>query len=73
MILPTVHLVHCRHLHPGYSMFDWTRYTQSAEDLTGVGGEMIKVSHEELEKHNTEEDAWTVVRGLSVYRKVGEW
>ena len=44
-------------------MFDWTRYTQSAGDLTGVGGQLQRVSSEELAKHNTEENAWTVVRG----------
>lgn len=44
-------------------MFDWTRYTQTAGDLTGVGGQIRKVSQEELVKHNRDEDAWTVVRG----------
>ena len=44
-------------------MFDWTHYTQSAGDLTGVGGQLKRISAEELAKHDTEEDAWTVVRG----------
>ena len=44
-------------------MFDWTHYTQSAGDLTGVGGQLKRVSAEELAKHDTEEDAWTAVRG----------
>ena len=63
MILSQLPFLFHSHLHPGYSMFDWTHYTQSAGDLTGVGGQLLRVSAEELAKHDTEEDAWTVVRG----------
>ena len=63
--IPIPCLVIHRHIHPGYSMFDWTRYTQTAGDLTGVGGQIRKVSQEELAKHNRDEDAWTVVRGMN--------
>jgi cytochrome b involved in lipid metabolism len=53
-------------------MFDWTHYTQSAGDLTGVGGQLQRVSAEELVKHDTEEDAWTVVRGMRERKGEGE-
>lgn len=51
--------------HPGYSLFEWNRICEKEQDLAGVGGRMLRVTPDELSKHNTESDAWTAVRGIS--------
>ena len=35
----------------------------SGVDLTGVGGRLIRVTPEELKKHNTREDCWMAING----------
>ena len=52
-----------RNLGPGCGMLDWIRLCRSGKDLTGIGGAQIFVTEEELEKHSTPEDGWTVIRG----------
>ena len=52
-----------RNVHPGYSMFEWNVLCQSGQDLSGVGGKLRRVTLEELERHSTEGDVWTAVRG----------
>ncbi len=47
-------------------MFEWNVLCDSGQDLTGVGGQLRNVTLEELEKHSTEKDAWTAVRGISI-------
>jgi cytochrome-b5 reductase len=39
------------------------RLGSSGEDLTGLKGKTINVSHQELAKHNKREDCWCAVRG----------
>lgn len=56
---------HLRNVHPGYSMHEWNVLCQSGQDLTGGRGGHSKVTLEELEKHCTEKDAWTAVRGIT--------
>ncbi|RXN09755.1 cytochrome b5 reductase 4 [Labeo rohita] len=53
-------------LKPGHSLLDWIRLTKSGRDLTGLRGRLIEVTEEELKKHNTRNDCWTCIRGLSV-------
>ncbi|ESO83431.1 hypothetical protein LOTGIDRAFT_133451 [Lottia gigantea] len=50
-------------LKPGRSLMDWIRLGRSGQDLTGVGGQILEVSEEELAKHNTQEDGWLSLRG----------
>ena len=50
-------------LKPGHSLLDWIRYTNSGKDLTGIGGVKGIIFEDELALHNTENDAWTCVRG----------
>jgi len=50
-------------LKPGHSHMDWMRLTKSGIDLSGTGGQMLKISRGELEKHNTRDDMWIVLRG----------
>lgn len=52
-------------LKPGRSLMDWIRLGNSGKDLTGTGGEVRRVSVEELSKHNKESDVWIAVRGKS--------
>ena len=50
-------------LQPGRSLMDWIRLGRSGQDLTGVGGKVLNVSHKELAKHNKLDDAWCAIRG----------
>lgn len=50
-------------LKPGYGLMGWIRLTGSGEDLTGLRGRHINVSHAELAKHSTSDDCWMAVRG----------
>lgn len=50
-------------LKPGHSLMDWIRKCKAAEDLAGTGGKLLKVSKEELSKHNTQDDCWIAVHG----------
>ncbi|KAL8609958.1 Cytochrome b5 reductase 4 [Nucella lapillus] len=50
-------------LKPGRSLMDWIRLGRSNKDLTGVGGEVLNVSVEELSKHDKADDAWIAIRG----------
>lgn len=50
-------------LGPGCGLLDWIRLCRSGKDLTSTGGKTLRVTQEELEKHNTIDDAWTAIRG----------
>jgi cytochrome-b5 reductase len=49
----------------GYSQMDWVRLTQTHPDLAGLGGQRPRrdISMEEVAKHRSKEDCWTVLRG----------
>lgn len=50
-------------LKPGHSLMGWIRLTGSGEDLTGFKGRKVPISHQELSKHNTNDDCWMAIRG----------
>lgn len=50
-------------LKPGRSLMDWIRLGKSGQDLAGTGGQIRKITMEELSKHDKETDAWILVRG----------
>lgn len=50
-------------LKPGHSLMDWIRLGSSGIDLSGTRGSIVKVTHVELAKHNTRDDAWLAIRG----------
>ena len=50
-------------LGPGCGLLDWIRLTRNTKDIAGTGGKLLTVTDEELEKHCTEDDAWTCIRG----------
>ena len=52
--------------HPGYSLHEWKRVCETGGDLAGVGGKLLKVTPEELARHQLESDVWTSVRGWQV-------
>lgn len=52
-------------LRAGFSLMDWVRLTKSGKDLRGIGSSrMLKVTPEELAKHNKRHDAWMAIRGF---------
>jgi cytochrome-b5 reductase len=57
----------------GYSAMDWARLSRSGTDLSGTGGRLYRVTMDEVAKHKSVDDAWTVIRGrvynLTAYLK----
>uniref|UniRef100_A0A8D8VJD9 Cytochrome b5 reductase 4 n=1 Tax=Cacopsylla melanoneura TaxID=428564 RepID=A0A8D8VJD9_9HEMI len=51
-------------LKPGHSLMDWIRLGNSGTDLTGVKGQRLLVSKEQLAQHNKENDVWMCIRGV---------
>eukprot|EP00762_Andalucia_godoyi_P005305 ANDGO_06829.mRNA.1 Cytochrome b5 domain-containing protein RLF len=51
-------------LKPGHGLVGWQKLNDESTSLSGVpGGRWIRVPMSEVKKHNTREDAWTVIRG----------
>eukprot|EP01117_Protostelium_nocturnum_P007783 TRINITY_DN2784_c0_g2_i1.p1 TRINITY_DN2784_c0_g2~~TRINITY_DN2784_c0_g2_i1.p1 ORF type:complete len:333 (+),score=107.75 TRINITY_DN2784_c0_g2_i1:108-1001(+) len=50
-------------LEPGHSPLDWAKLTMSGKDLSGTGGRLLRVTPEELAKHNKKDDLWMMIRG----------
>ncbi|BAU00987.1 Cytochrome b5 domain-containing protein [Vigna angularis] len=59
----------------GYSQMDWLKLTRTHPDLAGLKGQSNKrlISMDEVRKHKTEGDMWTVLKGrvynISPYMK----
>eukprot|EP00127_Corallochytrium_limacisporum_P007216 Clim_evm89s243 gene=Clim_evmTU89s243 len=52
-------------LQKGRSLMDWIRLmNERGPALNGIGGRKMRVTMEELAKHNTREDAWMAVNGV---------
>lgn len=51
-------------LRPGHSLMDWIRLTKSGKDLKGTGPRMLRISEEQLAKHNRVDDLWLAIRGM---------
>lgn len=49
----------------GHSPVDWVRLTKSGADLAGLEGAPLRrdITLEEVARHQTREDCWTVLRG----------
>lgn len=51
-------------LEKGYSQMDWLRLMRSNPGLNGNGGKIRQdIPMEEVQQHNTKEDAWMVLNG----------
>ncbi|CAG8621296.1 1398_t:CDS:2 [Paraglomus occultum] len=50
-------------LEPGHSALDWARLKSSGVDLTDGARGMKKITMEEVQRHRTRTDAWTVLGG----------
>lgn len=56
-----------RKLGKGCSLLDWIRLCRSKKgELGAPGGEKRPVTLAELAEHNTEDDAWTAIRGMLI-------
>lgn len=57
-----------RKLGKGCGLLDWIRLCRTKKgELGGPGGEKRPVTLAELAQHNTEDDAWTAIRGMLIY------
>lgn len=60
-----------RKLGKGCSLLDWIRLCRTKKgELGGPGGEKRPVTLAELALHNTEDDAWTAIRGMHMVNGV---
>ncbi|ORY30597.1 cytochrome b5-like heme/steroid binding domain-containing protein [Naematelia encephala] len=50
-------------LGPGFSALDWNRLANSGRNLRGTDEFPMRVTLDELQKHNTKKDAWSVFNG----------
>lgn len=51
-------------LKPGFGLIGWNKLCSESASLSGVGGgKMLRLGMGEVKKHNTRDDAWTVIRG----------
>lgn len=51
-------------LEKGFSQVDWLRYMNSSADLAALnGGIRRRIKMEDVKKHNSKEDCWTVLHG----------
>nr|XP_039256109.1 LOW QUALITY PROTEIN: cytochrome b5 reductase 4-like [Styela clava] len=51
-------------LKPGRSLVDWIQRTKSGEDLKKTGPRLLRITTEELAKHNKPNDMWMALRGM---------
>lgn len=51
-------------LRPGHSLMDWIRLTKSGKDLKGTGPRMLRITEEQLAKHDKVDDLWLAIRGM---------
>ena len=50
-------------LGPGRSLLDWLKFAKNSVDLAGTKGVLLKVTPEELSKHNKPHDVWMALKG----------
>lgn len=51
-------------LKPGFGLLGWYALMNKSTSLNGVpGGRIIRVTMDEVKKHRSKEDAWTVIHG----------
>mmetsp|Transcript_3509 Transcript_3509/g.5334 ORF Transcript_3509/g.5334 Transcript_3509/m.5334 type:complete len:190 (-) Transcript_3509:491-1060(-) len=48
---------------PGRSQLDWRTKVESTKNLAGNGGISRNITMDEVRRHNTEADAWVVLKG----------
>ena len=47
----------------GFSLMGWIRFSKSTPNIAGNNGILRPITHDELLKHNKEDDCWTVIYG----------
>ena len=51
----------------GKSLMHWIQLMNSGKDLRGVGPGLLRVTTEELAKHNKVSDCWMAIRGKKIF------
>lgn len=47
----------------GKSMMDWVKLLNTGKDMRNVGKKLLKLTIEEISKHNKKEDCWIILNG----------